>query len=272
MAALLKALEYAGVILLLGAGVFRFFIAPGVREGRLVRLSVGTGALVLAVSSLAGLLWRLYVVLGRFDPALSLEYLLSTNGGRLVLLRLGLVLVTLLALRLGWRTVFTLAALGILYSFSASSHAAAMHGNPALVADLGHFLAAALWGGSVLYTALNWDNLGEGRLPSLERVSRVGLGSVILLALTGVYASTLHLASPDLLVSSPYGRVLSLKLAVVTLILALAALNRWHFLPRLRASPHTHARFGRILQLEAFLLFAVFALTGLLTTSPLPHD
>lgn len=269
MAALLKALEYGGVILLLGAGVFRFLVAPGVRQ---VRLAAGAGALILAVSSLAGLVWRLYAVLGRFDPALSLEYLLSTNGGRLVLLRLGLILVTLLALRLGWRTIFTLAALGLLYSFSAASHAAAMHGNPALIADLGHFLAAALWGGSVLYTALNWATLGERRLPALERVSRIGLGSVILLALTGVYASTLHLASPDLLASSPYGRVLSLKLGLVALILALAAVNRWHFLPRLRASPHTHERFGRILQLEAFLLLAVFALTGLLTTSPLPHD
>lgn len=275
-AAVIKALTYFGVIFLLGAGVYRFVIAHALRAAAAQRRGLtwgaGTGAAVLIAASLLGIVWRLTQVLGRFDLPLSLEYLLTTGGGRLALLRVGLVLLTLLSLRLRSAWPFFLLALGVLYSFSATSHAAVLHGNFALITDLGHFVGAGLWGGAVLYTSLFWESLGTERLVALGRVSRVGLGSVILLTATGVYTSTLHLAAPAELVSTPYGLVLSIKLALVAVILGVAALNRWHFLPRLRAEPQTHIRFGRILLLEALLLLTVFAATGLLTTSPLPHN
>lgn len=270
-AALIKGLAYFGTVFLLGAGIYRYFIAPGAWKGRLL-WGAGLGAGVLVVSSLADVVWRLTQVLGRFDPDLTFTYFVQTAGGRFTLLRVALVLVTLVALRLPWRWPFVFVGLGVLYSFSATSHAAVMDGAPALVADLGHFVAASFWGGAVVYTALTWNALGTARLRALERVSRSGLGAVILLSLTGVYASALHLAAPDQLVSTPYGLALSLKLMIVTIILGVAALNRWHFLPRLRANPQSHQDFGRILFVEACLLLTVFAATGLLSTSPLPHD
>ncbi len=275
-AAVIKALMYFGTVSLLGAGVYRFLVVRSLdaaaSKSRPLTWGAGLGAVVLIAASLLGIVWRLAEVLGRFDPSLSLEYLLTTDGGRLALLRVGLVLLTLIVLRLRLAWPFSLLALGVLYSFSATSHAAVLHGSVALVTDLGHFLAASLWGGSVLYTSLSWGSLGTGRLVALGRVSRVGLGSVILLTATGLYTSTLHLASPSELVSTPYGLILSVKLAIVAVILGVAALNRWYFLPRLRAEPQTHVRFGRILLLEALLLLTVFAATGLLSTSPLPHD
>ncbi len=97
-----------------------------------------------------------------------------------------------------------------------------------------------------------------------------------LLFATGIYASLLHIERPDVLTATLYGRTLIVKLALVGVILGIAALNRWHFLPKLSAHgygtgalPH---RFGRVLLLEAALLLTIFAVTGLLTTSPLPHD
>ena len=62
---------------------------------------------------------------------------------------------------------------------------------------------------------------------------------------------------------------LELKLALVGTILAVAALNRWWLLPALKRGETR--RLGRTMKLEALLLIAVFAATGLLTTRPLPH-
>lgn len=271
MAALIKALEYFGTLSLLGAGTYHYLIAPGAAK-RWLWWGVAGGAALLAAASVADVTGTLMRLLGRFDLALNLEYLVGTNHGRLTLLRLGLLPCLLLAFR--WRRGWPFAALGagVLYSFSALSHAATMHGTAALATDLAHFAAASLWGGSVLYTALAWRTLGPLRLLALERVSRTGLFAVLLLSVTGVYTSTLHLESPSLLLTSPYGRVLSVKLGLVAVILGTAALNRWYFLPRFRTAPQRHQTFGTILLLEAVLLLSVFAATGLLTTSPLPHD
>ena len=271
IAALIKAFAYFGTVFLLGAGVYRFFIVPGGRQTHLL-WGAGLGAGVLIAASLADLFWRLWQVLGRFDPELTLTYVFQTAGGRFVLLRLALVLVTLVALRLPWRWPFVVVGLGVLYSFSATSHAAVMDGAPALIADLAHFISASLWGGAVVYMALTWTALGVDRLRAIERVSRIGLGAVILLLATGVYTSTLHLEAPNQLVSTPYGLALTLKLGIVAVVLGIAALNRWRFLPHLRADPQSHQAFGRILLLEACLLLAIFAATGLLSTSPLPHE
>lgn len=271
IAALIKALAYFGTVFLLGAGVYHFFTVPGNRQEPLLRWA-GLGAGVLIAASLADVTWRLWQVLGRFDPDLTLTYIFQTAGGRFALLRLALVLLTLVTLRLPWHWPFVLVGLGVLYSFSATSHAAVMNGAPALIADLAHFTAASLWGGAVLYTALTWNALGTDRLRVLERVSSIGLGAVLLLLVTGIYTSTLHLETPNQLVSTPYGLALTLKLSLVAVVLGIAALNRWHFLPRLRADPQSHQGFGRILILEACLLLAIFAATGLLSTSPLPHD
>lgn len=126
----------------------------------------------------------------------------------------------------------------------------------------------------MLFAALGWRGLGEARLGVLGRVSRIGLWSVLLLVATGVYASALHIERPEVLVTTRYGWSLLGKVALVGLTLALAALNRWHFLPRLRrgnSATLTH-RFGAVLLAEAGLLLAIFAVTGVLTTSPLPHD
>lgn len=134
-------------------------------------------------------------------------------------------------------------------------------------------MAATLWGGAVFYSALlpAW---GRGEASAelvrvLDRVSSLGLACTLLLTMTGVYASLLHLARPAELTGTPYGLALTLKLALVGTILLIAGLNRWWLLPALRRG---HSRgLGQALRLEALLLVGVFAATGLLTTRPLPH-
>lgn len=280
MPALIKTLAYLGVVLLVGAGLFKYAVGPELlcqRMRRRLRQGVFLGTALVVGASLGDVAWSIATILGRFDPTLTWDYLLTSNHGRATLVRVGLTLL------LAWLTVsprrygpvpLTAASVAMLATFSYLSHGTAMHGSSALLADLGHFLAATLWGGAVLYTALSPAWRDPGRLDDLNlvvaRVSSVGLFSVLLLAGTGVYASTLHLHDPAQLVTSPYGRALSLKVALVVVILGIAALNRWWFVPALRRG-HAQGRFGRLLKAEALLLVGVLAATGVLTTSPLPH-
>jgi putative copper export protein len=273
MDALLKTSAYLGALLLLGAGLYRFVLAPDAGGRPLRRLAL-LGAALLAFGSLGDLVWTLIRLTGRFDPGLTLEYTLTTRHGRWVLARVALAALLVWLVRTPRPWLFGLTGAGVLASFSVLSHGAVMHGTPALLADFGHLVAATLWGGAVLFAALNWRELGTQRLAVLGRVSRIGLWSVALLVATGIYASTLHIERPEVLVTTRYGASLLGKVALVGLTLALAALNRWHFLPRLRAggSAALRHRFGTVLLIEAGLLLAIFTVTGVLTTSPLPHD
>jgi putative copper export protein len=277
VSATLQTALYLGAVLLLGAGVFHHLVGAALASGMTRSLQRGAwaGALLIAAASLGDLAWNTVQLLGRPDAAFFLEYTLYTNHGRTALLRLGLVgLALAVTLRPGRRRCWLLPlGAGVLTTFSVLSHGAAMHGAPALLADLAHLGAATLWGGAILYTALSPAWRGARADPALvgtmARVSRVGLGSVLLLSATGAYAARLHLASPDDLVGAPYGRALLVKLALVGVILGVAALNRWWLLPALqrgRTQP-----LGRALKLEALLLIAVFSATGVLTTRPLPH-
>lgn len=278
MGATLQTALYLGAVLLLGAGVFRHLVGPALASGitRSLRRGAWAGALLIVAASLGNLAWNTVQLLGRPDAAFFLEYTLYTNHGRITLLRFALVgLALAVTLRAGQRRRWLLLPLGagVLTTLSVLSHGAAMHGAPALLADLAHLGAATLWGGAILYTALSPAWRGARADPALvgtmARVSRVGLGSVLLLSATGVYAARLHLSSLDDLVGAPYGRALLVKLALVGVILGVAALNRWWLLPTLqrgRTQPLGHA-----LKLEALLLITVFSATGVLTTRPLPH-
>ncbi len=281
MSAALKAALYLGTVLLLGAGVFRLVIGPelALAMRRSVRVGAVLGTIFIISVSLTDVGWTVFRLVARFDPALTWEYLLATRHGQATLLRLALTLpLALLVLGKHRRLsvpLFALTGLGVLVTFSYLSHAAVQHGAAALVSDLGHFTAAALWGGAVLYTALSpaWGDPAqrEALTKAVGRVSSTGLTSVLLLTATGVYAGVLHLDAPAMLTTTPYGRLLSLKLVLVAVILGLAAFNRWVYLPALIERGATGG-FAKVMRLEALLLLTVFAATGLLTTSPLPHD
>lgn len=282
----------------MGAGVFRRYVGPELAPVmvRTLKLGAWVGAGVLAVASLGDLAWNVTRLLGRWDASFVGEYTLYTRHGRTTLIRLGLT-GTLLAVSLKSvllkpaslkpaslkpvslrpvrfsRWLLAALGLGLLATFSFLSHAATMHGPPALLADLVHFTAATLWGGAVLYTALSpaWrhEPAHADLSRTMGRVSSLGLWCVVLLMATGVYASLLHLTRPAELTTTPYGLALVLKLALVGIILALAGFNRWWLLPALKQGKTR--RLGQMLRLEAILLLAVFAATGVLTTRPLPH-
>src|SRR5690606_7626138 len=105
---------------------------------------------------------------------------------------------------------------------------------PAILADVLHTLSASLWTGGILALVAVVGPISIGLDATLRRhvlsrllprFSTVALVSWSTLALTGIYASWLHVGSLDALVSTGYGRALLVKLAILVPILVIAAFN-----------------------------------------------
>lgn len=268
----IKVFLVSGLTLLLGADALRLYLAPGLGvKPRLWAVGLGLGALLVLGSSLAEVVLTLEAVLGRVPWARLPSYFATTQHGRTVLLRCGLVLLLLLARRLPLER-FTLPALGLLLLVSASwtSHAGASGSALLLAADVLHRLMAVLWIGSLTYLAwLPVWHEKEALRRGLERLSALGLVYVGLLALTGSYAALFHLGSPAELTATTYGRVLLVKLAAVALAVGLAALNRWRFLPKLRRGGSQKA-LRTWMRLESLALLLVLLATGALSSTAPP--
>ncbi|MGL4608635.1 MAG: copper resistance D family protein [Trueperaceae bacterium] len=273
MDSVIKACLYIGTVLFIGAGAYRFFVVRS-SPSRILQISILFGFALLLLGSVASLAQTVTNVLGRFDPTFIWRYANATQHGSMTFLRLGLaVMLLLLFLMSRWHNLrgvlFSLTGLGFLYTFSVLSHASTMRGLPATVADLIHLAAATVWVSAVLFSVLHKNWTTTGFEITIKRVSSLALVCVALLVGTGIYTTLTHLETWTLLFSTKYGRVLLLKLGVFSLVLVLAALNRWYFMPRLL---ERSTLFHYALLAESLLLILVLLITGLLTVSPLPHE
>jgi putative copper export protein/mono/diheme cytochrome c family protein len=287
--ALIRAGLYVGLVALAGAGAFARWVGPELVEGvvaRRLRAGALVGAVLLIGGSVVEAAGALARAVGTFDPSLLTIYLTETRHGHAVLVRTGVVLL-LAFLSLRGRVhsglspeapprwidhgAFIILVLVLLATFSVTSHAAASGAVLPLAMDTVHLLAMAAWAGGVVYLA--WlplavrgagaDTLGR----AVRRVSSIGLASVIALAITGAYASVLHLYGPPALAATAYGRTLLWKLGTVAVVLSIASVNRWVFVPVIgrRGPPPA---FRSVIRAESALLLAVLCITGLLTNRP----
>ena len=275
MTAVIKTVLLLSATLLLTAALLRHWLKD---SGRLSQLLATVAAVILIVASVADLYFTLMRAVGFVDSSMFWHYVQSTRHGQAVTWRVGLTLLLLLISQLraaDWQPfVFVPAWLAVLATFSYTSHAAAMGGFSAMLVDWLHFLAAGVWSGVILAVSLSsrlWRTEQHLQLKaSMRVVSLVGLLSVLLVAVTGVISGLIHLAEPERFVSSPYGLALGIKIVLVLITIGIAALNRFRFLPELEQRAESSG-LRRTLAVECFLLIGVFAATGLLTTSALPH-
>jgi putative copper export protein len=270
--ALIKASLYLGAILLIGAGCYGLFIA-GVRTRALLIYS-GLGFVLLSLSSSAQLVKTVFNILGRFDSEFIWQYAINTQHGNMTFIRMGLATGLLALISLPrWPIVrnvlFSLASLGILSTFSTLSHATTMQGTPGLLADLIHFSSATLWVGAIGFSVLHqvWKH-GDFEV-IIKRISSLALTCVVLLIGTGIYAGNIHIKTLESLFATTYGGILVVKVSLLVVILILASINRWYFMPQLLAKQQP---FKRILIVEALLLVLTILVTGLLSVSPVPHE
>lgn len=275
---LMKSLMLLGATALVSAGLARYWLLGGVP--RAVKAVGLAGAVAVALFSLLDVRATVLSVLPSADAALLLRYLRTTAHGEAVQVRaaLGFALAALLVLPSargrGGGVAFAVGTIGLLATFSVLSHAAAMGGWWPLVSDLVHFVAAGAWAGGVFALAVApvWGPAERAGLEvAMRRMSTLGLLTVLTVALTGTVNALVHAGDPDAFLASRYVTALVVKVALVVITVALAALNRFLLLPRLLAGADPSG-IRVAMRVEAVLLTAVLVATGWLSTTAVPHD
>jgi putative copper export protein/methionine-rich copper-binding protein CopC len=192
-------------------------------------------------------------------------------------------------IRPAWAAAVWLIAL-IIGTQAVISHAAGSPVLPwlALLMHWGHTLAVAFWVGGVVALALVLPVAlqpyqGAARqaalLAVMQRFSRLMTLLVALVITTGMYNATNWFFTPADVVSG-YGAALGLKLLLVALLLAVAALHHVALRPALAARLERFlsqrlivraGQFGGLLRLEAVFASLTLALAALLSATPIPQ-
>ena len=302
---LLSALALTGALtfeLLVSAPVF---VAAGTRSplGRLrPRLRsrsqrlLWLALLVFLLASVAQLITQTAIAFD-LEPvaaagAPALELLQQTEWGRIWQYRAGLAVLTavlfLLPLIIRFRRsgrqdvllsttlwLALIASLGILLTISMTSHAAATLSIArfALINDIVHLTAAAVWVGGLMQLTANTPLFIHGISESarrnalsrlVRRFSAAAALSVAVLIVTGTYSAWAQVTDFAAL-DTPYGGALMAKLLAFTVLLLVAAVNLIWIRPRLRGS-NTAARWLRRTVVAEIALAVVIILTvGFLT-------
>jgi copper transport protein len=157
---------------------------------------------------------------------------------------------------------------------SLSGHSAADAGSSALseLADWLHLAAATLWiGGLVQLAAVVWPAAPELRRTAFLRFSRLATVLVAVLVVAGTYLSILRLPHVHDLWTAGYGRVLLVKLALVSVALAWGGLHKLVALPAVeRGDGRILARLPRSLAGESAVAMAVLLAAAVLVDSKPP--
>ncbi len=144
-----------------------------------------------------------------------------------------------------WNTLMVAGMLVLAFTYSASSHASD-NGDFTLaeLADWAHVVATAAWGGGIFVSALLVFPLLKERhaLMSTVAIRLSGLSGAALAVVltTGIYGSSRQLPDWHALLGTTYGRVLFAKLAIVSILIAIGAFNRFVPVSRIRKHAQGH--------------------------------
>lgn len=132
-----------------------------------------------------------------------------------------------------------------------------------------HLLAAAFWIGALLPLRHAVGQPEGARL--LHRFGNVASLTVALLVVVGLIFAWLMTGSFSNLLSTAYGWTLLAKLGVVSGLMALAALNKWRFVPALASgTPTAVPHLRRSIQIEAIAVLLILLATATLTSITTP--
>lgn len=173
-----------------------------------------------------------------------------------------------------WAGVVVTALMMLAPSLTGHARAAAAEYHFTVFSDWLHLIAAGFWVGGLFHLALTMTRGVSGleggqRLRVLERTiplfTRLAVASTIVIALTGVYNSWIHVDSFRALWGTPYGITLLVKVAVFLVMVALGGVNTFVIYPRAKrviesdggTATHEHAKldrsFNRSVGVEAVL-------------------
>jgi copper resistance protein D len=195
----------------------------------------GAGWFVFTAGSMAGALSD------ALTPATLWAVLTQTDFGPLWLARLGLL--AAIVIWIGFRPptgrcarVLTGASGIVLVSLAGTGHARIGGGVAAaahMVADALHLVAAGAWLGALAGLLAMWSGAADARAAAVHGFSRLGYAAVATLLASGLVNGWMVLSGPEALISTPYGRLLDLKVALFLVMLTLAAANRLWLTPKM---------------------------------------
>lgn len=291
---ILRGVHYAAGAVLLGLPAFMLYSARAVEPLALrwPRPVLIWTAAVLALAAPALLLAQTALMAGSLSEAVkpaSLGFMITGMGlGQALVVRtLAAVLALCLAVMLRpGRALWSLLLFPgfvVSASFAWTGHGAATEGaghGLHLAADILHAVAASVWIGALAaFTALILRRPGDnavwdkGLERSLAGFAGVGAAAVAALVVTGLVNSIflVGLSKIASLWASPYGLLLSLKLALFGLMVVLAAANRFRLAPLMAADASRAAlHLRKSLTIEFALGLAILAVVALMGTLPPP--
>ncbi len=275
-----RAIRFAGIVAALGLAVVLLAVwGPAIRRGRerdpaaaeradraFRRPAVWLGAAAPLLVVLAAVAW---FPVEAWSGGLGLGEVFSLRQAMVALIALPLAVVLVPALVLAARGDFPpAAALAVAVLLAAvpalSGHALAE--DPAWPSILGswvHVTAAGLWAGGVLALAACLPGalraVGDGARDDLlagviRRFTRVALAGLALLVASGAVGAYVYVGSVTAIWEADWGRLVLLKVALVAVAVAIAALVR-----------RRGAGSARALMAEAGVVLVVIAVTGVLT-------
>ncbi|HWU61512.1 MAG TPA: copper homeostasis membrane protein CopD [Ensifer sp.] len=265
LADIARFLQYAGAVVVFGTALFCQSSLPSSGETSASRLGwpkplLVSAALLIVVGSL--LSWAAQsammtgVTIDKLDPGAAMSILTDMQWGHGLAFRLaaGLIAVLWTLIAKPGRSLFVgniVSGTIVLGSFAFTGHGAASEGQWApvhLLSDILHSVAAGVWlGALVAFLGLLWqsrvaDPAQQTALAAaLRGFSGTGSLLVAVLVATGLVNGVflVGLEHLDGLVKTPYGLLLSAKIAVFGGMLALAALNRFRLTPGLETALDT---------------------------------
>ncbi len=131
-----------------------------------------------------------------------------------------------------------------------------------------HLASSAVWLGLLIALVAARKRLGSDATSAAERVSRMALWAAAAIVASGAANAWLRVGSVTDLFTTTYGRILTVKLLLVSGAIALAAWHRRVTMPRLGSADGRHP-LSRVLAWNLALLVAVAGIGGVLSrTTP----
>ena len=290
-------LWFTATLVVIGAIMFRLAVLDGARVGAESTARIAQRLAVLGALAAAALLAVAWLRLAQQQDLLAGDgagaiptlntVVRHTAWGRAWLLGLASATGALLALgfaarrdtRPAWAAALV-AGVGLALAPAFGGHAAAsaQFTIAAVADDAVHVFAAASWLGGLCCLAVvampvlvhspaadRWTTVAS----TVNAFSPVALGGAVLVALSGGVSAWLRVRTVHALLTSSYGHVLELKLALVLLTVGVGAYNWRRARPALGTEAAT-ARLRRSAATELALALAVLVVTAVLVAMDLP--
>jgi len=262
-------IHFVTAMMALGIGAFRLYAIPAgaplfpLFDRALTKVMV-TAAIIAFLSAFAIIPCTAVEMVGTpaaaMSPAIWRVILLDTAFGHVWCWHLGFaaILVAISALPAGWWQVrlAALAALLVVIGLGWVGHAAMDAGRGLKINQMLHLAAAGIWLGGLLalglllHRAMREPGHAHSLLArdALRRFSRIGYVVVAIVALTGAIDTIVLVGSMHAFLTTPYGRLLGVKIALFALMVVLALVNRFWLVPRTQLNTTAPPQFRALLR------------------------